>query len=80
MAVLSERRESLMAHLEAQGIQALIHYPLPLQEQAAFKPYQKGETPAGVAFFAPRILSLPLYPELGEEEVDRVVEAVNAHG
>lgn len=70
-------REPLMRHLEARGIQSLIHYPVPTHLQPA---YADGAAPAGSCPVAERaareIVSLPLYPSMSEADVERVAEAV----
>jgi dTDP-4-amino-4,6-dideoxygalactose transaminase len=75
--VTTNRREELMDHLEADGIQALVHYPIPIPRQAAFSSHPQG----GVAFpvadeMAGRIISLPLFPGMTTEQVEVVVASV----
>jgi dTDP-4-amino-4,6-dideoxygalactose transaminase len=68
-------RDGLQRTLAAAGIDTLIHYPVPLSEQAAFAPY--GPAPCPVAAQAAReLLSLPLHPRLTDDDVARVAEAV----
>jgi dTDP-4-amino-4,6-dideoxygalactose transaminase len=71
-------RDALRSHLEAQGIGCAVHYTHPLHQEAAFRPY----APAGglpvAERAAGRVLALPLFPELGEEEQDRVVAAMTS--
>lgn len=69
-------RDGLRTHLERQSVGTAIHYPVPVHAQPAYR----DRVPALVALkqtesAAAEILSLPLYPELG----DRDVEAVAAH-
>ena len=66
-----------MQRLKARQIQTGIHYPVPAHLQEACVPlgYEAGDFPATEAA-APRILSLPMYPELTGEQIDYVVEAV----
>jgi dTDP-4-amino-4,6-dideoxygalactose transaminase len=71
------RRDALMEALKARGISTLIHYPIPLHLQPAFarcggKP---GDLPR-VEAAAGQIVSLPLYPELGDAQVRGVARAV----
>jgi dTDP-4-amino-4,6-dideoxygalactose transaminase len=74
-----QRRDSLREHLAAREIGSQIHYPLPVYRQEA---YAHLAVPSGDCAEAERaaaeILSLPLYPELTEGQVEAVVEAVNA--
>jgi dTDP-4-amino-4,6-dideoxygalactose transaminase len=73
------RRDALLAHLKADGIGAGIHYPVPLHLQPAyaFLGHRRGDLPLTEAW-ADECLSLPLYPELTEEQQDRVIAAVVA--
>jgi len=75
----SSDRDRLQESLVAEGIQTLIHYPLPAHLQPAYHGSGPGEGHCPVAEKAAReILSLPLYPELAESQVERVAEAVRA--
>jgi dTDP-4-amino-4,6-dideoxygalactose transaminase len=72
-------RDALRAHLERQGIATAVHYPSAVHQQPAFASLA---TPGlGEAERAGRqVLSLPMYPELGEERVARVAAAVRTLG
>ncbi|HJQ30557.1 MAG TPA: DegT/DnrJ/EryC1/StrS family aminotransferase [Pyrinomonadaceae bacterium] len=68
-------RERLRAHLAARGIETLVHYPAPLHLQPLFR--RRNQPPLPVAErLTGEILSLPLYPQLRDEEVREVAEAV----
>ena len=71
------QRDALQAHLEARGVKTLIHYPVPvhLQEAYRFLGYSQGSFPVAEQA-AGEILSLPMFPQLREEEVDYVVERI----
>ncbi len=71
------RREQLRKALNDQGIGAGIHYPIPLHQQPAYRSlgYRDGQFPV-TEKLATTCLSLPMYPELGEAAVDRVVAAL----
>jgi dTDP-4-amino-4,6-dideoxygalactose transaminase len=77
--VRSGRRDELLAHCRAAGVGAGAHYPVPLHLQPAWRHlgYARGDLPASEAWAA-ECLSLPLYPELSEEQQDRVIAAVRA--
>jgi dTDP-4-amino-4,6-dideoxygalactose transaminase len=68
-------REALRAHLAARGVETLIHYPTPLHRQPLFRRRGQHALPAA-EHLADEILSLPLYPQLCEEELRAVAEAV----
>jgi dTDP-4-amino-4,6-dideoxygalactose transaminase len=71
------RRNALRAFLTDEGIGSEIYYPLPLhlQESLAFLGYKKGDLPESERA-AQEVLGLPIYPELREDEVETVVDAV----
>ncbi len=75
--VRTPARDALMAHLNGQGIGAMVHYPTPAHLQGAYRDlgYAPGSFPASEAA-ANEVLSLPMYPELTDEEVARVAAAV----
>ncbi|MGH9144539.1 MAG: DegT/DnrJ/EryC1/StrS family aminotransferase [Vicinamibacterales bacterium] len=72
-------RAALEQRLKARQIQSGIHYPVPahLQEACASLNYKAGDFPITEAA-APRILSLPMYAELTDAQIDYVAEAVCA--
>jgi dTDP-4-amino-4,6-dideoxygalactose transaminase len=71
------KRDGLMAALRERGVGTLIHYPQPLHLQRAFASLggRAGDLPVAERA-AMEILSLPLYPELTDEQVDAVCAAV----
>ena len=70
-------RASFRAYLEGKGVGTAIHYPTPVHMQPAYSEYRDHERWLPVAMsLAQEILSLPLYPELTDGQVERVVEAV----
>jgi dTDP-4-amino-4,6-dideoxygalactose transaminase len=72
------QRDALKAFLEARGIGTGIHYPYPIHVQPAYASsgYAPGSFPI-TERRASRMLSLPLYPELAPEQIDRIVDAVH---
>ena len=71
------RRDELKKHLEANGVGCALHYPLPLHLQKAYANlgYKPGDFP--VAEKAAReCLSLPVYPELTDEQIARVATVI----
>ena len=75
--VRSERRDEIAAALTAAGIGHAIHYALPCHLQAALAElgYAQGSLPE-TERAAREVLSLPMYPELSEAQIDRVCEVV----
>lgn len=72
-------RDRLKAGLEAQGVGSAIHYPRPLHLQKCFAPlgYKAGDFPVAEQAAA-TCLSLPMFPELTDEQVEWVAAAVRA--
>ncbi len=72
-------RNGLMAHLAAAGIGTGIHYPVPLHLQKAYKPlgYQAGDFPVAEKL-SREILSLPMFPEITEEQQRKVVYSISS--
>jgi dTDP-4-amino-4,6-dideoxygalactose transaminase len=72
-----KRREALIEHLKRRRIQTGIHYPVPIHLQPAYADlsYQKGNFPTAERL-AEEILSLPMYPELKEEQIELVATTV----
>ena len=70
-------REALQAHLAAAGIGTGIHYPIPLHLQKAYEHlgHKKGDFPV-TERVAAEIVSLPMYPQLREKQLEQVVERV----
>jgi dTDP-4-amino-4,6-dideoxygalactose transaminase len=71
------RRDEVLEKLQAEGIGAGIHYPVPLHLHGALRDlgYREGDFPMAEQA-AREILSLPMYPHIREEEQERVVEAL----
>jgi len=76
-AVQSDHRDELQKRLTAAGVQSGVHYPIPIHLQPAYESlsYKRGDLPVTEAL-AERVLSLPMFPELSEEQIARVAEAV----
>jgi dTDP-4-amino-4,6-dideoxygalactose transaminase len=68
-------RERLRAHLAARGVETLIHYPAPLHLQPLFRRRGQPTLPAAERLTR-EIFSLPLYPQLRDEELREVAAAV----
>ena len=70
-------RDKVRAQLEARGVQTMVYYPRPLHLQQAYASlgYPQGSFPLAERA-CERVLSLPLYPELTDEQVAYVAAAV----
>src|SRR5919201_2712400 len=71
------RRDALRGFLADRGIGTQIHYPVPihLQQSAEFLGYRKGDLPI-TERLADEVLSIPMYPELTDEHIDRVTTSI----
>jgi dTDP-4-amino-4,6-dideoxygalactose transaminase len=76
-AVLSDQRDALQKHLADNGVPTLIYYPLALHLQKLYADlgFKVGDFPIAESI-SKRILPLPMYPELTNEQVDYVSSAV----
>ena len=76
--IRTPRRDDALAGLKTRGIEAGIHYPLPLHLQPAYRALGLGPGSFPVAEAASRqVLSLPLFPELSQEQQERVVDELH---
>ena len=73
------RRDDLRKYLAERGIGTQIHYPVPihLQQSAEFLGYRKGDLPV-TERLASEVLSIPMYPELTDEQLERVADSVRS--
>jgi len=74
--VKSTHRDQLAEYLQSNGIQTLIHYPIPINRQKAFQ-WQKEDELENSSLFADSILSLPIYPGLSKQYIDQIIQTVN---
>ena len=72
-----ENRDAVLAGLHERGVGAGVHYPIPLHLQPAYSHLglRKGQYPQTESW-AQECLSLPLFPEITESQIDRVVTAL----
>jgi dTDP-4-amino-4,6-dideoxygalactose transaminase len=77
--VRSDDRDSLQQALQAAGIQSSIHYPVPAHLQPAYADlgYARGSLPQSEKAAA-EVLSLPLYPEMTDAQLEAVSRVVQA--
>jgi dTDP-4-amino-4,6-dideoxygalactose transaminase len=79
--VQSPNRTMLQRALEGENIAYGIHYPVPIHLQEAYRDlgYSPGDFPIAEAL-AERVLSLPMFPEITDEELHRVARACRLPG
>ncbi len=80
-AVLTERRDAAQQFLAERGVPTIIYYPRPLHLQQVYADlgYHAGDFPVAEAV-AQKILPLPMYPELTDEQVDYVAATLREFG
>ena len=76
--VTTDEKDKFVKHLQANDVNPGFHYPVPchLQKAYAHLNYKKGDFPHS-EYLAAHCISLPMYAELTEEQVTRVIEAMN---
>ncbi len=75
--IRAKERDRLAAFLEGEGIATQIYYPIPLhlQEAYSFLGHRKGDFPVA-EMHAEKVLSLPIYPELSEEQIEYICDKI----
>lgn len=74
--VLSEHRDTLQQHLADNGIGTVIHYPIPPHKQACYRQWNHLSLPVTERIHQQE-LSLPCHPAMTDDEVLRVIDALN---
>lgn len=75
--IFTERRDELQKYLTDNGVQTLIHYPIPPHKQECYKEYADLSLPV-TEYIAEHELSLPIGPAITMEEVKTVVDVINS--
>jgi dTDP-4-amino-4,6-dideoxygalactose transaminase len=70
-----QNRQHLQEALAKQGIQTHVHYPVPIYRQKAYKNLDSANCPH-TDTWCDQVLSLPLYPEMGKEDIEGVFSAL----
>lgn len=74
--IRSTQRDALQAHLQAEGIQTVIHYPVPPHQQACYASQMAGAVYPLAERLCDEVLSLPMYPGLTEAEQQRIAHTI----
>lgn len=74
--IRTEKRDDLQKYLLENGVQTLIHYPIPPHKQKAYKYYNHLSFPLTENIHE-EVLSLPISPVMTEAEVTKVIEIIN---
>lgn len=75
--IRSPYRDELAQHLEKNGVQTLIHYPIAPHKQVAYKEWNDRIYPITEKIHR-EVLSLPMYATLRDAEVEQVIRAINS--
>ena len=75
--VRSDRRDALQEYLASNGVQTLIHYPVPPHRQGCYRQWQGLRLPVTERIHATE-LSLPISPAMSEADAHRVAALINA--
>ena len=79
--IATDLRDLLQTFLKQKGISTMIHYPVPIHAQVAFRPFLSsdgGPRLPNTEAAAGRILSLPLYPGLKPSDVHRICQSIHS--
>jgi len=76
--VRTKEREKFKTFLQENGIETLIHYPIPPHMQQCYKYLSKFKLPVTESLHN-EVLSLPIYPYLKETEVSRIINVINKY-
>lgn len=74
--IRTKERERLQNYLTENGVQTLIHYPIPPHQQEAYKEMNDFTFPVTENIHS-EVLSLPISPVLTDEEVEKVISVIN---
>jgi dTDP-4-amino-4,6-dideoxygalactose transaminase len=74
--VRTEKRDELRIYLENNGVQALIHYPVPPHKQKAYREWNEKRLPVTEKIHR-EVLSLPISPVMTEAEIGKVIDLLN---
>ncbi|WP_052597857.1 DegT/DnrJ/EryC1/StrS aminotransferase family protein [Aureispira sp. CCB-QB1] len=77
--IRSNNRPDLQAYLEQNGIQTIVHYPIPPHQQKAYQTLNHLSFPITERIHK-EVLSLPISPVMEQEEVDMVIKTLNGYG
>lgn len=73
--IRTEKRDELQSFLDKNGIETIIHYPIPIHKQRAYKEYNSISLPVSEKV-ARQVLSLPIHPYMEDIEIRYVIENI----
>ncbi len=75
--IRTSERQALQDFLMQNGVQTLVHYPIPPHHQEAYKNWSSLSLPVTEKIHR-EVLSIPLWPAMPEDSIDKVIEVLNA--
>jgi dTDP-4-amino-4,6-dideoxygalactose transaminase len=76
--IRTKRREELQKYLSENGVQTLIHYPIPPHKQLAYKEWNKVSLPITEKIHN-EVLSLPISPIMTDQEIETITKTLNTY-
>jgi dTDP-4-amino-4,6-dideoxygalactose transaminase len=76
--IRTQERERLQEYLKKEGIETVIHYPIPPHQQPAYSDWNELSFPISEEIHA-TILSIPVSPIISEEDVSAIITSINAY-
>lgn len=76
--LLSENRDAISEKLAKENIGHAIYYSIPLSKQPAFKNISRSESLVNTKSICSKCISLPMFPEMSNEQIEKVVSAVKS--
>ena len=78
--IMVDNPEQFLNYMDKKGIECNRHYPVPCHLQEAYRQlgYKKGDCP-NAENLAEHCVTLPLFPEMTEQEIQMVIEACNLY-
>ena len=77
--LISEKRDELLSKLKEDGIECKVHYDKPLHELSCFKNERNLIILSQASRLCKKLISLPLYPDLEDSEIQYIIERVLCH-
>lgn len=74
-AILAENRDGLMKFLNENGVQSLVHYPIPIHKQKCYEEYDSQKLER-TEMLAEQLLSIPIHPFMDESEATHVADKI----
>ena len=75
--ILNNNRDELQSYLQENGVSSAIYYPIPIHKQNVYKLSQVNTNLKNAEEIATKCLSLPIYPELGVNDVNYIANLIN---